>query len=99
MQLVVMPMFFLAGVLFPLTNIPGWLRALTRFDPLTYAVDPMRHAVISHLSGRGAAVLRRLDPGVNWFSWHVPPGVQLCVIAAFGVVALAVGIVQFSRMQ
>jgi ABC-2 type transport system permease protein len=99
MQLVVMPMFFLAGVLFPLTNIPGWLRVLTRFDPLTYAVDPMRHAVISHLSGRGAAVLRRLDPGVNWFSWHVPPGVQLCVIAAFGVVALAVGIVQFSRMQ
>jgi ABC-2 type transport system permease protein len=99
MQLVVMPMFFLAGVLFPLANIPTWLRVLTRFDPLTYAVDPMRRAVVSALHRPGATVLRRLDPGVTWGGWHVPPGVQLCVIGAFAAVALAVGIVQFGRIE
>jgi ABC-2 type transport system permease protein len=99
MQLAVMPMFFLAGVLFPLSNIPGWLRVLTRLDPLTYAVDPMRRAVISSLHGEGAAVLRRLDPGVTWGGWHVPPAVQLLLIAGFSLAALSVAIVQFSRIE
>ena len=42
MQMVVMPMFFISGALFPVTNLPGWLAFLNRIDPLTYAVDPMR---------------------------------------------------------
>jgi ABC-2 type transport system permease protein len=99
MQLAVMPMFFLAGVLFPLSNIPTWLKILTRFDPLTYAVDPMRRAVISSLNGPGAAVLRRLDPGVTWGSWRIPVGAELAVVALFALVALAVAIVQFGRIE
>ena len=42
MQMIVMPMFFLSGALFPVTNLPGWLAFLNRIDPLTYAVSPMR---------------------------------------------------------
>src|SRR3954469_15022139 len=48
-QMLLMPLFFLSGALFPLANLPGWLRVLTRIDPLTYAVDPVRRAVFSHL--------------------------------------------------
>ncbi len=42
MQLIVMPMFFLSGALFPVQDLPRWLAVLNRLDPLTYAVDPMR---------------------------------------------------------
>ena len=42
MQMVVMPMFFISGALFPVSGLPGWLTVLNRLDPLTYAVDPMR---------------------------------------------------------
>jgi ABC-2 type transport system permease protein len=42
MNFVVMPMFFLSGALFPLTNIPLLLRALASIDPLSYGVDGMR---------------------------------------------------------
>jgi ABC-2 type transport system permease protein len=42
MQLVIMPMFFISGALFPVTGLPGWLGVLNRLDPLTYAVEPMR---------------------------------------------------------
>ena len=48
-QMLVMPLFFLSGALYPLNGLPGWLTVLTRLDPLTYIVDPMRHAVFSHL--------------------------------------------------
>ena len=41
MQFFVMPMFFLSGAMFPLSGLPSWLTALTKIDPLTYAVDPL----------------------------------------------------------
>src|SRR5499426_1480150 len=48
-QMLVMPLFFLSGALYPLSGLPSWLTILTRVDPLTYVVGPMRHAVFTHL--------------------------------------------------
>ncbi len=50
-QLVLTPMMFLSGSLFPLAGLPVWLAVLTRINPLTYAVEPMRHVVFEHLAG------------------------------------------------
>src|SRR5205823_6010651 len=50
MQMIVMPMFFISGALFPVSHLPGWLAVLNRIDPLTYAVDPMRRLVFDHLN-------------------------------------------------
>lgn len=47
MNFLVMPMFFLSGALFPLTNIPLLLRILATIDPLSYGVDGMRTLLIS----------------------------------------------------
>ena len=46
MNFLVMPMFFLSGALFPLTNIPPLLRVLVTVDPLSYGVDGMRTLLI-----------------------------------------------------
>ena len=46
MNFLVMPMFFLSGALFPLTNIPLLLRILATVDPLSYGVDSMRTLLI-----------------------------------------------------
>jgi ABC-2 type transport system permease protein len=43
---VVFPLFFLSGALFPLQNLPGWLSVLTTFNPVTYAVDALRNAMM-----------------------------------------------------
>jgi ABC-2 type transport system permease protein len=43
---VVMPLFFLSGALFPLDNLPEWLRVVTFANPLTYIVDGMRGALL-----------------------------------------------------
>jgi ABC-2 type transport system permease protein len=34
-QMLVMPLFFLSGALYPLRGLPAWLSVLTRFDPLS----------------------------------------------------------------
>ena len=98
MQMAIMPMYFLSGALFPVSGLPQWLAILNRLDPLTYAVDPMRRAVFSHLH-ISAAARRALDPGVTWWGWHVPGLVEAAVVAVLGLVMLAVAIVEFSRAE
>lgn len=46
MNFLVMPIFFLSGALYPLTNLPKALALLTRIDPLTYGVDGVRTALV-----------------------------------------------------
>lgn len=46
MNFLVMPIFFLSGALFPLTNLPKALSAVTSLDPLSYGVDGLRGALI-----------------------------------------------------
>ncbi|HML04725.1 MAG TPA: ABC transporter permease [Methanobacterium sp.] len=41
-----MPMFFLSGALFPVTNLPAWLKWAFYINPLTYSVDALRTVMI-----------------------------------------------------
>jgi ABC-2 type transport system permease protein len=97
-QMFVLPLFFLSGALYPLHGLPSWLTVLTRIDPLTYIVDPMRHAVFDHLSISPLA-LRALSPGVTWDGWLVPLGLSLAMVAAMGLAMLAIAIAEFRRTE
>ncbi|MGA2211717.1 MAG: ABC transporter permease [Bryobacteraceae bacterium] len=46
MNFLVMPIFFLSGALFPLTNLPTALNVVATLDPLSYGVDGLRSALI-----------------------------------------------------
>ena len=42
----IFPLFFLSSALYPLTNVPDWLRILSEINPLSYAVDALRYTMI-----------------------------------------------------
>lgn len=46
MSLLIMPMFFLSGSLFPVHILPDWMKTLTYLNPLTYGVDALRTVII-----------------------------------------------------
>ena len=98
MQLFVIPMVFLSGALYPVSGLPTWLGALNRIDPLTYAVDPMRRLIFSHLDVSESA-RRTLDPGVTWFGWQVPPALEVGIVLALGLTMLSIAIWRFSRTE
>jgi len=97
-QMLLMPLFFLSGALYPLRALPGWLTVLTRLDPLTYAVYPMREAVFSHL-GISPATSAALSPAVTWFGWAVPVGLSIGIVAVMGAALLGMAIAEFQRTE
>ncbi|MFZ0043313.1 MAG: ABC transporter permease [Solirubrobacteraceae bacterium] len=98
MQMVIMPMFFISGALFPVAGLPAWLAVLNRLDPLTYAVDPMRRIVFNHLSVSPAA-RHALDAGVTWWGWRVPTLLEAAVIVVLGLGMLGIAIWEFSATE
>jgi ABC-2 type transport system permease protein len=98
MQMIVMPMFFLSGALYPVANLPTWLAVLNRLDPLTYAVDPMRRLVFSHLDV-SAAASRALKPGVTWWGWRLPATLEAAAVFALGLVMLGIAIWEFNTTE
>jgi ABC-2 type transport system permease protein len=97
-QMLVMPLFFLSGALYPLTGLPAWLSVLTRIDPLTYVVGPMRHAVFTHLN-LGPLAQHLLSPGITWGGWVVPIGLSLGMVAVMGLAMMGVAILTFSKTE
>ena len=48
MTFVNLPMFLLSGALFPVNNLPSWLKAVVYINPLTYGVDAMRAVILGN---------------------------------------------------
>ncbi|MEU3063989.1 ABC transporter permease [Streptomyces subrutilus] len=51
-QAITMPLFFASNALYPVAIMPGWLRAISLVNPLTYQVDALRGLLLgtpSHL--------------------------------------------------
>jgi ABC-2 type transport system permease protein len=95
MNLLLMPMFFLSGSLFPLNGLPGWMTVLTRLDPVAYGIAPVRHVVLA-----GAGVPPRvLDQvaAVSIAGHTVPVLADAALLLAFGLVMLGLGVYGFRR--
>ncbi|MFB4317149.1 ABC transporter permease [Actinomadura sp. 21ATH] len=96
MQMTMMPMIFLSGALYPLGGLPAWLSVLTRLNPLTYAVDPLRQAVFARLDVP-ADLERTFNPGISWGGWVVPVWLSLLLVLALGLALMGAAVLQFRR--
>ncbi|SHN47905.1 ABC-2 type transport system permease protein [Cryptosporangium aurantiacum] len=81
--LATMPLLFLSGALFPPSGLPAGLHVVSLINPLTYAVDALRRT-----SGGPALV--------TWGGWIPPVALELLMLAAAGVLALAMGARRFA---
>jgi ABC-type multidrug transport system, permease component len=97
-QFLVMPMFFLSGAIFPLSGLPQWLAVLTKLDPLSYAVDPMRRAVFAHVHA-SVALQQRMNAGVSWDGWRLPIALELGLVAGGAIVVLMLAVWQFNKAE
>ena len=85
MNFVIFPVFFLSGALYPIDNLPPVLKAVSMLNPFTYAVDLLKHAMLSPL-GAGSAS-------------EMGAGLDLVFTTAFVVLAVVVASWRFSREE
>jgi ABC-2 type transport system permease protein len=98
MQMMVLPLSFLSGALYPVSGLPGWLAALVKINPVTYAVHPVRTAAFGGVDAP-PGTLERLNPPITWWGWEVPTLVQVSLVAVIGVIMLAVAVRQFQKVE
>jgi ABC-2 type transport system permease protein len=87
MALVLQPMLFLSGAIFPLGDLPDWLGVLTRINPATYGVDAIRRVLLPE------AVPLTL------FDWTVPLWADALITLTFGSAMLALAVSLFARTE
>ena len=98
MQMLLFPMIFLSGALFPLNALPGWLSVLTRINPLTYAVAPLRQVVFAaqHMP---PAARKRFPSSVEVFGHTLSIGSEIAIVVVFAAIFIALAIRGFSRTE
>jgi ABC-2 type transport system permease protein len=96
MQMVMMPMMFLSGALYPITDLPGWLNFLVKINPITYAVHLIRTTIFEHITVTPEA-MAKLNPPLTWFGWVVPPLVQAGVVIGSGLIFFGIAVLEFNH--
>lgn len=87
MALVLQPMIFLSGTVFPLQNLPGWLAVLTRLNPATYGVDLVRRTALSDA------------PALTINGMVVPMWLDAVIVLGLGSMLLALAVRLFHRSE
>lgn len=89
MNFIMLPMLFLSGAFFPLTGVPVWMETLSRINPVSYGVDPLRQVA-----------LRESVPEMFLDAMRLHPiAVDVVVMLAFGVLFLVPAIWLFSKQD
>jgi ABC-2 type transport system permease protein len=96
MNFLMMPMFFLSGALFPLANLPAWLAALTRVDPVSYGVDAIRQTILNANPAQRAVAT---NLGLTVFGHSLNPWVDILVVIAVGAVMIGLAVNAFSNQE
>jgi ABC-2 type transport system permease protein len=78
MALLIQPLIFTSGALFPIDELPGWLTVLCYLNPATYGVDLARRALL----GEAFAL--------HFGDWVVPVWFDIAVLVSFTAVMFAV---------
>ena len=83
MNFLVLPIYFLSGAMFPLTNQGKILGFITALDPLSYGIDGMRSVLLNAVTFRPAF-------GIS---------IDLAVLIFVGTVLLILGAWRFSKIE
>ena len=97
-QVLIFPMLFLSGALFPLSGMPAWMDVLVMINPLTYSVDMFKKIILQpeqmHPELREAMGLDLMV-----FDHVITFSEELIVVAGLSVVFIVLATVRFNRSE
>ena len=88
-QLLIFPLIFLAGVFFPVNDVPAWLAVISKINPLTYGVDAIRQIFLGTDTGLGVVILGHT----------MSIGEEIVVVSLLGAILLGGAVLAFDRQE
>ncbi|MFG6117373.1 ABC transporter permease [Halobacillus sp. MO56] len=95
-QVLVMPMIFLSGALFPVNNMPPWMDFIVKVNPVTYGVDVMKKIMID-IESMPSPVLDAMGLNLTVFGQQVTMFAEVMFILGFAVVLVLLATLSFKR--
>jgi ABC-2 type transport system permease protein len=89
MNLLVMPLFFLSGAIYPVNLLPPWLRLLSLCNPLTYGIDAFKNVLLPRVGGMGHGSL-----GAEF-----PLGLDILVVSLFSLAMISLAVASFRKIE
>ncbi len=88
-QLLIFPLIFLAGVFFPVNNVPIWLEIASKLNPLTYGVDAIRQIFLGSSPALGVTVMGHTMSVIEEFA----------MVGLLGSLLLGAAVIAFNRQE
>jgi ABC-2 type transport system permease protein len=88
-QLLIFPLIFLAGVFFPVNQVPVWMEFISKLNPLTYGVDAIRQVMLGATDGLGVTI----------FGHTMTVLEEVALIGVMSAVLLGAAVIAFSRQE
>jgi len=88
-QLLIFPLIFLAGVFFPINNVPDWMAVISKLNPLTYGVDAIRQIFLGASPELGVTVLGHTMTLLE----------EVAIVGVFATVLLGSAVLAFNRQE
>ena len=92
MQLIIFPLIFLAGVFFPVNQVPVWMELISKANPLTYGVDAVRQVFLG-------AEVAAAGLGVTIGDHTMTMGQDLLVVTVMSALLLSAAVWAFNRQE
>jgi ABC-2 type transport system permease protein len=97
MQLLVMPLIFTGGVMFPVNRAPTWLSLISKVNPVTYGADSVRRLFLERLASGTAGPSASL--GVTVFGHTMGVLEDVLLVLVIGVFFMTAAIWAFNRQD
>ncbi|QHS23176.1 ABC transporter permease [Virgibacillus sp. MSP4-1] len=95
-QILVMPMIFLSGALFPISNMPAWMDFIVKINPVTYGVDVMKKVMVD-IENLSAPVLDAMGLNISLFGRQITIFEEVLFIGIFTTILVLLSTVSFKR--
>ncbi|MEQ6376087.1 ABC transporter permease [Bacillaceae bacterium S4-13-56] len=95
-QILIMPMIFLSGALFPINNMPAWMDFLVKINPVTYGVDLMKKIMLD-VGSMPELVREAMGLNLTVMNHQVTMFEEVLFIMIFTAVLIFFATIQFRR--
>ncbi|WP_079710433.1 ABC transporter permease [Paraliobacillus ryukyuensis] len=97
-QILIFPMLFLSGALFPLNGMPAWMDFIVKINPLTYSVD-MFKKIILQPDQMAPALREAMGLDLSVFNHVITFSQEILVVVAISAVFVVLATIKFSRSE